>query len=63
MVFLVVCDADYCLTVFNFGSYGSNNDCEGLETNAFNILENEPLGGCNFTPLPYFLLGDDIFPH
>ena len=38
MVFLAVCDADYCFTVFNFGSYGSNNDCEELETNTFNIL-------------------------
>ena len=35
---------------------------EGLETNIFNIPEDEPLGGCKFTPFPYFLLGDDIFP-
>ena len=62
MVLLAVCDADYCFTVFDFGSYGSNNDCEELEANTFNIPEDEPLDGCNFTPLPYFLLGDDIFP-
>ena len=35
---------------------------EGLETNTFNIPEDEPLGGCKFTPFPYFLLGDDTFP-
>ena len=35
---------------------------EGLETNTFNTPEDEPLDGCKFTPLPYFLLGDDIFP-
>ena len=34
---------------------------EGLETNTFNIPEGEPLDGCKFTPLPYFLLRDNIF--
>ena len=71
MVLLAVCDADYIFTLFDFGSYGSNDDCgalsnslmgEGLETNTFNIPEDEPLDRCEFTPRPYFLLGDDIFP-
>ena len=62
---------DYCFTLLDFGSYGSNNGCgvlsnllmgEGIETNTFNIPEDEPLDGCKFTSLPYFLLGDDIFP-
>ena len=70
MVLLAACKADYCLTVFDFSSYGSNNDCgvlsnslmgEGLEPNTFNIPEEEPLDGCKSTPLFYFLLGDDIF--
>ena len=70
MVLLAVCDADYCFTLFGFGSYGNNNDCgvlsnslmgEGLETNTFNIPEDELLDGCKFTPLPYFLLGDNTF--
>ena len=61
----------YCFTLFDFGSYGSNNDCGGLsnslmdeklETNTFNIPEDEPLDGCKFTPLPYFLLRGNIFP-
>ena len=71
MVLLAVCDADYCFTLFDFGSYGSNNDCgvlsnslmgEGLETNTFNIPENDQVDECKFTPLPYVLLGDNIFP-
>ena len=71
MVLLAVCDADHCFALFDFGSYGSNDDCgvlsnslmgEGLKTNTFNIPEHEPLDGCKFSPLPYFLLGDDIFP-
>ena len=66
MVLLAVCDADYCFTLFDFGSYGSDNDCgvhssslmgEGLETNTVSIPEKEPLDGCKFTPLSYFLLG------
>ena len=71
MVFLALCDAHYCFTLFDFGSYRSNNDCrvlsnslmvEGVEKNTFNIPENEHLDGCKFTPLPYFLMGGDIFP-
>ena len=27
MVLLALCDTDYCFTPFDFGSYGSNNDC------------------------------------
>ena len=54
MMLLAVCNAHYCLNLFKFGSYGSNNDCgmlsnslmgEGLETNNFNIPEDEPLDG------------------
>ena len=26
MVFLAVCDAKYCFTMFDVGQYGSNND-------------------------------------
>ena len=71
MVLLAVCDTDYCFTLFDFGSYGSSNDCgmlsnslmgEELETNTLNIPECETLDGFKFTLLPYFLLGDDIFP-
>ena len=71
MVLLAICDADYCFTLFDFGSYGSNNDCgilansqlgKALESNGLHIPKDEPLEGCAFSPLPYYLLGDDIFP-
>ena len=71
MVLLAVCNADYCFTLFDFGSYGSNNDCgvlansllgKGLESNKIQLPPDEPLDGCAFSPLPYYLLGDDIFP-
>ena len=71
IVLLAVCDAGLIFTLFDFCTYESNNDCgvfsnslmgEGLETNIFNIPEDEPIDGCKFTPLPYILLGEDIFP-
>ena len=46
MVLLAVCDVDYRFTLFDFGSYGSNNDCgvlanfllgKGLESNKFQL--------------------------
>ena len=63
VVLFAACDADYCFTLFDFGSYGRNNNCgmfsnslmgEGHETNTLKIPEDEPLDGCKFTPLPYF---------
>lgn len=54
MMLLAAWNADYLFTLFTFGSYGSNNYCgmlsnslmgEGLETNNFNIPEDEPLDG------------------
>ena len=64
MVLLAVCDAGYCFTLFY-------NDCnvlansflrKGLESNKIQLPPDEPLDGCAFSPLPYYLLGDDIFP-
>ena len=71
MLLLAICYPDYCFTLFDLGSYGSNNHCavlsnslmaEGFETKTLNIPEDEPLDGCKFTSVPYFLLGDNIFP-
>ena len=64
MVLLAVCDADYCFKLFDFGSYGSNNDCgvlassllgKGSESTKFQLPPDEPLDGCSFLPLPYYL--------
>ena len=35
---------------------------KGLESNKIQLPPDEPLDGCAFSPLPYYLLGDDIFP-
>ena len=71
IVLLAVCDADYCFTLFDLGSYGSNNDSGVLANSSMGqLFENgnmklpppEILPACSFEPLPYFLLGDEIFP-
>lgn len=71
IVLLAACDANYSFTLFDIGSYGSNND-SGVLANSeigyrlgskdFNVPDDENLEGCSFEPLPYFLLGDEIFP-
>ena len=71
MVFLAVCDANYCFTMFDMGQYGSNNDSgvlnssemgKKLEQCALNIPCATTLNGCLYDPLPYFLIVDEIFP-
>ena len=70
MVFLVICDAKHCLTYFDFGQFGSTNDSSVLrssglykafEENKFNVPALMEAEGFE-DPLPYFLLGDEIFP-
>ena len=70
IVLLTVCDADYCFTMYDFGSYGSNHNGsvlanstlgKRLQQKQLNLSPEEPLNGYKFSPLPYFLLGDDIF--
>lgn len=71
IVLLAVCDANYCFTLFDVGGYGSNND-SGVLANSemgnrfsdkdFHLPEDQDLCGCPYKPLPYFLVGDEIFP-
>ena len=70
VVLLAVCDANYCFTLFDLGQYGSNND-SGILSNSVmgDLLENGklkiPKGKViseNVGVLPYYLLGDEIFP-
>lgn len=53
------------------GAHSSNNDRGVLansimdkrfERETLILPESEDLPGCNFTPLPYYILGDKIFP-
>ena len=69
-VLVAICDARYCFTLFDVGQYGSNNDA-GLQANSnigqkieageMNIPPPRHLESCSFDPLPYYLVGDEIF--
>ena len=67
VVLLAIWDTKYC---FDFGQYGSTNDgsvfrssdlYKAFEENKFNVPAPTEAGGFE-DPLPYFLLGDEIFP-
>lgn len=69
IVLMAVCDAHYVFSLVNIGDYGSNNDSgvlqnsamgRALESNTLGIPDAEPFEGIQ-APLPYFLVGDDIF--
>ena len=71
IVLLAVCDARYCFTLVDVGQYGSSNDSGVLnESSIGNIFKSgqissppyEKLPGCTYERLPYFLVGDEIFP-
>lgn len=71
MVLMAWCDADLNFVMFDIGHYGSNNDsgvlsnCEmgqRLAAGSLNFPEPKPIEGCSFNPLPYHLVGDEIFP-
>ena len=71
MILLAVCDAKDCFTMIDLGQYGSNNGSGVLlrseinrkfQNGSLNLPEPTTLDGCNFDPLPYFMVGDEIFP-
>ena len=65
---MAICDANYCFTLFDIGQYGSNNDSGVLINSKMGkMFENNELeipvkSSINKYTLPYFLLGDVIFP-
>ena len=65
IVLLVICDTNYCLTLFNLGQFGSNKESgvlvnsELFEQNRLNLPVEANL---IINDAPYFLLGDEIFP-
>ena len=70
VVLLAICDTSYCFTLFDTEQYGSNNDSgvllnsklgKDFDENKLGIPEALNLANCNFKPLPYYLLWDDIF--
>ena len=60
------------LQIIRSGGYGSNNDSDillnsemgkGLEVGEkMNLQIAEDLDGCDYKPLPYYFLGDEVFP-
>ena len=68
---LAICDARYCFTLFGVGQCESNNDAgvlanssivKKIEAGEMNIPPPRHLEGCSFDPLPYYFVGDEIFP-
>ena len=71
IVLLAVCDARYCFTLVDVGDFGSNNDSgilaslemkKGFENDDFYLPCPSPMPGCKLEEVPYFLVGDEIFP-
>ena len=71
IVLMVICDANYCFTVIDIGQYGSNN-ASGILTSSevgemfdhdeMNLPPASKIHPSSDQKLPYFLLGDEIFP-
>ena len=70
LVLLAICDVKHCFTFVDIGQYGSGNDSEVLkpshmgkcfEGNSLNVPEGSKIPGTD-VELPYFLVGDEIFP-
>ena len=71
IVLLAICDSRYCFTLVDIGQYGSNNDAGVLnksdigkkfEENKMKLPLARKVQGCSYDPLPYYLVGDEIFP-
>ena len=71
LLLLAVCDAKYNFAMVDVGKYGSKNDSgilinsemrQKFEEISFHLPEVESLEGCPVGELPYYLVGDRIFP-
>ena len=71
IVLLAICDPNYCCTLFDLGQFGSNNDSGVLANSQMgemfgdelpHVPEDRKLNDSDNESLPYFLLGDEIFP-
>ena len=67
---LAVCDADYCLTYVDIGSYGKSSDSavfqqsilyKKLSDNSLKLPDKKPISEADPTPLPHVLVGDEAF--
>ena len=71
IVLMAVCDANYCFTMIDLGQYGSNNDSGVVASSVMgeicgngeiNLPTPSKIYQSSDQDLPYFLLGDEIFP-
>ena len=71
LVIMAACDARYCFSLVDVGPYGSNNDSGILQNSKIgrmfsegemNVPAPSTVSGCDFDPLPYYMVGDEIFP-
>ena len=71
IVLMAICDANYCFTLIDLGQYGSNNDSgilansrmgQMFDDNDMNVPSDRELYGFSNEKLPFYLLGDVIFP-
>ena len=71
IILLAICDARYNFVLFDIGQYGSINDSGALlesdfgkafNDGSFNYPPPEKIPGCPLEKVPYFLVGDEIFP-
>ena len=71
IVLLAISDVKYCFILHDTGQLGSNNDSgvlansgimETVEGNKLGLTSPSAYKSCASNPLPYFFIGDDIFP-
>lgn len=62
IVLLAACDARYCFTVIDIGVLLRSEMNRKFENGSLNLPEPARLEGCRYDPLPYFMVGDEIFP-
>ena len=68
---LAVCDARYNFTLIDVAQFGSNNDggvlkesdlWRAFDSDNLNLPAPESIPGCRLKEVPYYLVGDEIFP-
>ncbi|KDR20561.1 hypothetical protein L798_04578, partial [Zootermopsis nevadensis] len=71
IVLLAICDADYKFTSTDVGAYGKCSDSSIFKDSAIyhklinkelQIPDKCPISTTNTTPMPYVLVGDEVFP-
>ena len=71
IVLLAICDVKYCFILHDTGQFGSSNDSgvlaisgnvELVEENKLDLPSPSAYNSCAYNPLPYFFVGDEIFP-